>query len=217
MSLIVEETKGIEMIPEGVHFAVCKAVIDLGKQYSETFNKSQNKVMIIWEIPELTGTDKDGNEFARSISKEYTASLSERGNLVKDLNAWRGKAFTSDELKGFDLRNIVGLGCQIQIIHVIKNDKPRQNISGIIALPKGMSVEAKETPYFFDIDNKETWENYLKIPEWVCTKIEASEGFNGSELQKYILSIKPKEASGGFTAGEATGFMEVPNDSDLPF
>ena len=214
MSLIVEETKGVELIDEGVYMAVCKSVIDIGGQYSEMYKKVNKKVIVIWEIPSLIATDKDGNEYARTISKEYTASLNERGNLTKDLNAWRGKAFTPEELKGFDLKNIIGVGCQLQIIHTTKNDKPRQNIGAIMALPKGMKVAAKDLPYYFDMDDPNTWANYQKIPEWICKKIESSENFNGSELQKFIISMPGKEAG---AENSNNGFMEVPEDPNMPF
>jgi len=37
------------------------------------------------------------------ISKRYTMSLGEQSTLRKDLESWRGKKFTPEELQGFDL------------------------------------------------------------------------------------------------------------------
>ena len=37
--------------------------------------------------------------------------------LHKDLKTWRGKSFTAEELKGFDLTNILGVSCDVEVTH----------------------------------------------------------------------------------------------------
>ena len=114
MSLIVSESSGKDFAPinEGTFVAVCYGVIDLGKQYNEKFGKSTDKVLIMWELPEEM---EEGQELPRTFSQRYTASLNAKSKLRKDLVAWRGREFTDAELAEFNLANILGVPCQLQM------------------------------------------------------------------------------------------------------
>ena len=41
----------VEIIPAGLHPAICYAVVDLGHQHNITFDKWQQKVMLVFELP----------------------------------------------------------------------------------------------------------------------------------------------------------------------
>lgn len=75
------------------------------------------------------------------ISQMYTASLSEKAFLRRDLEAWAGRPMNDFELKGFDLNNLVGHSCMIQIVH----KDGFANVQAIMATPKGVQVEPIET------------------------------------------------------------------------
>ena len=124
MSLTVngESAPSIAPVEEGTHLGVCSMLIDLGMQYSEVYKKSQRKVLIGWELPDET-IEIDGEMKPRVLSKRYTANLSEKSNLRKDLASWRGRDFTQEELKAFDLKNIVGASCLLTIIHSKNGEK----------------------------------------------------------------------------------------------
>ena len=92
--------------PEGLWPAVCVDVVDLGMQ--ETPWGPKQKVELYWEIEEL---DPKGVRF--TVRTRYTASLNDKANLRKQLEAWRGRKFTAQELKGFDLEVLVGVNCQL--------------------------------------------------------------------------------------------------------
>ena len=49
---------------------------------------------------------KKSDIIARTISATYTLSLGERSNLRKMLESWRSRAFTPEELQGFDLEKV---------------------------------------------------------------------------------------------------------------
>ncbi|MGE5436587.1 MAG: phage replication initiation protein, NGO0469 family [Syntrophothermus sp.] len=177
MSLIAksEGNTQIELLPEGVHTAVCTQLIDLGVQYSEKFDKSARKVLITWELPNETFETQEGETKNRMVWKEYTLSLGDKANLRKDLQAWRGKAFTEDELKGFDLNNILGVGCQIQIIHTKKGDNTYANIASIMGLPKGMQMDKPNNLLSFDLDDNNDYAvKFDGFPQWIKDKIFAS-------------------------------------------
>ena len=120
MGLTVSEGAGsFELAPAGTHIARCYSIIDLGSQVSEYQGekKTARKVLLRWE---LLGDDRmaDGRPFI--VAKRYTASLHEKAQLRKDLAGWRGRDFTPEELKGFELQKVLGHHCMINVIHVEK-------------------------------------------------------------------------------------------------
>jgi hypothetical protein len=123
-----------QIVPEGVHLAVCYAVIDLGLQANPQYGNKAHKVQVRWELPDVT-MEYEGEEKLMVVVKTYTVSLHEKSILRNNLEGWRGKKFTEKELEGFDLKNILGKGCQIQILH--SEDGQFANIANIIPLPKG--------------------------------------------------------------------------------
>lgn len=175
-----------EMTPEGVYTARCYRIIDLGTQKgSEAYGgKEQHKVMVSWELigredPKMQEGDNKGKPF--SIHKRYTVSLSEKANLRADLEAWRGKKFTLDELKGFDISNVLGAYCTIQVVH--DETGKYANVNSIMAF-KGVKPEPVNPDLVFDIDDPDmqifdTLSDNLKgtimqAPEWNKNKQPAT-------------------------------------------
>ena len=178
MGLIANDKGGVDFDPiaQGVHQGICYGLFDLGTQFSEMFGKWAHKILLCWEIPEeRIQIEKDGKklDLPRAISKEYTLSLGTKSNLRKDLETWRGRAFTPDELSGFDVKNILGKNCLIQIIHQPKGDKIYANVASITPLMKGVTAKNPENPlkYFAFGDNMDIPEG---TPEWIVKKIQAS-------------------------------------------
>lgn len=56
MSLKIKKKSGSSVPPmeAGTYPAVCVGIVDLGEQYSETFKKYSDKLLVIWEIPSQT-------------------------------------------------------------------------------------------------------------------------------------------------------------------
>lgn len=139
MPLLARETGGdFELVPEGVHNAVCTKIIDLGMQES-TYNgvtSLKRKVLIEWEID--GEKRKDGEPFL--VAARYTLSLGKNSQLRKVLQGWRGKAFTKEELAGFDLEKVLGAPCQIQIVHNdASNGNTYANVENVMPLGKGVA------------------------------------------------------------------------------
>jgi len=178
MGLSVSEDGGKEFkrVPEGVHVAVCTAVYDLGTQHSEAYNNNQKKVLIGWQFPDERVDSEHNGNVPMLMSRRYTASLNQKAQLRKDLEAWRGRAFSPEELKSFDLKNLLGKSCQIQVTHVEREGKTYAKITALMALPKGMPQRQPEGPVvYFDMDEcKELPEN---TPEWIATIIADSPEF----------------------------------------
>ena len=142
MSLYVENTGGnFESCPHGLHLARCYRIVDLGTQKSEYMGqvKHLHKVMLAWEI-HGTNDDadpllmRDGRPF--SIFKNYTLSWSDKSNLRIDLQSWRGKPFTEEEMRKFDLKNVLGAWCMLNVIERRgDNGKTYSNVDGITPVP----------------------------------------------------------------------------------
>ena len=219
MSLIVNEgtTTNIPLLPEDVYPAVCYLLVDLGDQYSEQFDKTSRKVLIGWELP---GEKLDNGE-TRRLSRTYTSSLNSKGNLRKDLISWRGRDFTVDELKKFDLRNIVGAPCMISVIHKDGQNGKYATIGGIMKLPKGMPVPALSNGYtIFDLDDADPEEKMKDLPEWIQTRIMESETWKEREAAAQEREAIQSEAADPREKGDAAPPLTPTDeavDGVLPF
>lgn len=121
--------------PTGVHQAVCCDVVDMGL-LEVTFGgttKRKHMVRIAWQIEELTA---DGKPFL--VQKRYTASLHEKAALRKDLESWRGRPFTEDELRAFDLERLIGVNALVNVMQVEKNGSTYANVQAVMPVKKGM-------------------------------------------------------------------------------
>lgn len=189
MGLVARESESrssFKPVPPGMHLARCYRIIDLGTQTSEyqgQVNKAR-KVMIQFEIH---GEDEAGNALVTdrgeplTISKNYSISLGEKASLRKDLSTWRGRDFTPEERKGFELTNILGHWAMLSVGKTIGNNgKEYTNILGINPVPASIKKaglpEAHNEAKTFDIENPDldffdTFSIYLKekieaSPEW---------------------------------------------------
>jgi hypothetical protein len=138
----------------GVHQAVCVFVEDIGTHEGSYNGKpiQRHQIVICWEIAQnMTQGEYAGNPFM--ISKFYTLSLSEKANLRKDLQSWRGKDFTDEELKGFDVEKLKGANCMLNIVEHEKRDKSKTvKIAAIMPVSK---------------DTKKMKPVCTKAPEWI--------------------------------------------------
>lgn len=214
MSMIAKDSGNvsIEKLENGVYTAISSMIVDLGLQVSEKFDKTQRKMMIIWNVLGEE-VEIDGKKLPRTIAKEYSFSLGEKSNLRKDLQAWRSKTFTGEELQGFNLLNILNKACQLQIILEEKNGKKYNNIASIMALPKGSNVTTSDKTSHFDLENVETWNNWKDIPNWIQEKIKKAQNYQSSGLEQFV---KEYEA---MTKEDSTqkGMDPIASDDDLPF
>ncbi|MDE2020588.1 MAG: hypothetical protein KGJ13_09660 [Patescibacteria group bacterium] len=153
-----------EQAPIGTHPARCVKIIDIGTQKGEYQGQAnfRRQVIIGWELPNELMTEGDGKGKPFVVSKFYTASLGEKANLRRDLQNWRGREFTTEELAGFHAKNILGKTCMLSLT---ANDKGKTRVTGVMALPKGMTVpEQVNTSVYFSLDefNREVFEGLSK-------------------------------------------------------
>lgn len=153
--------------PEGTHIARCVELIDIGTHHGEYQGAPtvRNQVIVRWELPGET-IDIDGKPQPMLVSKFYTNSLGEKANLRADLIAWRGKAFTPEELMKFDLMAVLGKPCLLTVVH---NEKGKAKVSAVSGLPKGMTCPPQTNPskaFWIDEWNGDTnGEPFASLPK----------------------------------------------------
>jgi len=199
-----------KVIPEGVHVAKCYAIYDIGTQKKIWKDKVKfvRKVVLAFEVPEeriLIEKDGEEKDLPMAISSIYTLSIFPKAYLRKDLETWRGKTFTKEELDGFDLKNITGKSCLIQVVHEPKEDGSGVwvNIQAIMSLPKGQKHEGTENPIVvWSITNEDGTINddFSCVPDWIKTKacacIEVLESESKEEEEvPYGADLKEPEAT----------------------
>ena len=180
MSLTIsEKSKGpsVPLLEAGTYSAVCCQLVDLGLQYNEAWKSSSRKVLIGWEIVGET-VNVNCEAQPRIFSKTYTASLNEKAALRKDLNAWRGRPFTEEELRAFDLKSIVGAPCMLTIVHqTSQNGKTYANLASIGGIPKGFPKPSLTVePTIYDIDESAP-DVVNTLPAWMAEIIKQSPSY----------------------------------------
>lgn len=134
--MIVTAGKQYQLPSEGSVQGVLAEIVDLGVVKSEWngVQKEQWKCLLTFEITE---TKQETGE-RLIVSRQFTASLDERGNLRKFLEGWRGRSFTPEELQGFDLDSCVGVNAILSLSHNKKGDRTYCNIASAARLLPNM-------------------------------------------------------------------------------
>lgn len=184
MSIIARNAGGGDYTPieAGNYPAICYEMIHIGTVEEEIMGtkKKLNKVRLSWELPTEMKVWKDGEpERPAAISKEFTLSMNEKATLRKCLASWRGKDFTEEQAKEFDITVLLGKPCMLNVIHKSSKDgaKTYAEIGSVSPMPKGMTCppqvnQSRELSY----DNF-NWEIYNSLSDFVKDKIKRSEEF----------------------------------------
>ena len=181
---IIAKSKGHTertLAPIGNHLARCVKMIHIGtsEENIQGTVKKLNKVKLSWELPDETHVfkeEKGAEPFM--VSKEYTLSMSDRANLRKDLESWRGQGFTDKQAEEFDITVLLGIPCMINVIH--KTAKTSGNnyvvVSSITPLPKRVECPEQVVPSFeFNYDDK--FSNFENLDEWTQNKIKETDEY----------------------------------------
>lgn len=180
MALTAKAGGNIDPCPAGNHIARCISVIDLGTQTTEYNGETRHahQVRIIWELPlEQKVFKEEKGKQPYIISRTYTLSLGKKATLRADLVSWRGKEFTEDELRGFNLENILGAYCMLNIVHKQERNDTYANVSSVASIPKGMSKPEGINPTtFFSLEEYDD-NVFQSLPDKTKEKIQKSPEF----------------------------------------
>lgn len=125
MSLTITDKGGnddFSKLEKGMYEGALYSIVDIGSKEYKFGNedpKKTHKVVLSFEITKaLDPADnqtlmEDGRPFG--VSKTYTLSLHEKAALRLDIESWRGRSLSDEELAGFDLIKLLGQTAKIEI------------------------------------------------------------------------------------------------------
>jgi hypothetical protein len=103
-----------EPVPLGITRAICVNIFDIGFQQFQA-EPPKHQIVMLWEIEKKqTWEPNVGKRF--TVAKFYTLSINAKSNLGQDLESWRTRPFTDEERKGFELDNVIGKPCQLNLV-----------------------------------------------------------------------------------------------------
>lgn len=181
MPIYASDTGGgdFKLVPAGMHPAVCDMMVDLGlqEQHSQLYGDSvKHQVYLRWQIPgERLEYEKDGVkvEGPMTIGAYFTLSLHEKAQLRKVLQGWRGKEFTAEEAKKFDISAVLGKPCTLVVLHKTGGDgKTRAKVDSVGPVMKGMEaaqIEGEAILYDGGEEQSPVWD---KLRPWMQEAIK---------------------------------------------
>jgi hypothetical protein len=180
MKFKFKENEEFKPIDAGIHRAVLVGGFDLGSQYNERYLTTSAKVVLMWELADLT-IKRNGQDAPRVISKMYTNSMHEKANLRRDLESWSGTQFNDRQAQQVDSSDYLGRSCQLQIIHFRRSDgKTAAKVQTVLPCKDEIKPVTPIREYSIE-------ENGINIPEgtpeWIVKLIEKSDEWE--ELQHH--------------------------------
>ena len=144
--------------PTGQFPAVCVDAIDLGPKV-KTFPGSPPSEGYEIALVFATGERQEDGSL-HTVSMSFTPSLNAKANLRKFLEAWRGRAYTEDQVKGgVPMDKFVGVPAYLNITHKTSAAGRTYAVVGsVMPLPKGLTAP--------------TVAGYERAPYWQTRKEE---------------------------------------------
>nr|WP_300187077.1 hypothetical protein [uncultured Agathobaculum sp.] len=173
----------IPPLKNGIYMAVCVAVADIGDQYSAKFKNIQRKILFAFDIPSET-IEVNGEIRPRQLSKRCTFTDSNRGTLIKVVNAWLNSKISERELRDMELYDFAGKPCQIRVS--VREDGVHNDVEDVMALSKGMTIPTTDTPIiFYDIDEDGfSGDKWDALPQWLQDVVKKSEQYQKNPPDK---------------------------------
>lgn len=165
MTIMIKESGGgdFKRVPPGTYAARCGLLADIGTQIGGPFGPKRTLVARFEVHDEETGEPL-------SVSRFWNLSLNEKAALRHDLESWRGRPFTAEELKGFDVEAVLSAPCMLS---VIQTDEGKERIASIAKMPKGLEAPVlSHEPIRFSVSDEHP--DLSVLPEWLQTKVQES-------------------------------------------
>lgn len=179
------ETKR-ELVPEGNHVSTLYEIVYLGTMETPYFNddgsvKEQYKVRLTFELPdELREFGPDNEKLPMVISKECNFSMykgTQTAVLRTIAHALVGQALTDEEAEAFDIDDLLGKSCMLEVSHEEYEGKKYAKAVGFGSLPKGVKapkqVNESRTKSVHDMTEDEIFE----LPEFISKKMTSSKEY----------------------------------------
>jgi hypothetical protein len=183
------------LTPAGTFIARVTRIIYIGT-IKETYmgeEKEMPKLMLTWELPTETHIfrEEDGPK-PFTISKEYTHSMGKKSNLRPITEAIIGTSLTDDEAYAFDHDELLGLACQVTIIHDEKESGTWEKVTAVSPLLKGIQCPPQVNPSKVLSFDKWDEELFEKLPQFIKNKIVTSKEYRKMKGQTEEI-IRPED------------------------
>ena len=202
--LKIDKGGDFKSLEPGNYPAACDQVVLFGYQRTEWEGKAklQEKLYIRWQIPSVRVQDKDGNDLPAIIGRTYVNSMFKLAWLRRHLESWRGKPFTEEEERGFDIKKLLGVPCLVQVVAYERQDgSHRTKVDAVTQLPRGMvAPQVEGATVFFDAD------------DYSPAQFEALRPWQ-QEMVNLRVNMNEANPAGIITATGDPGFA----DDDVPF
>lgn len=180
----------VPTVVPGVYMAVCVGIIDLGEQYSEAYKSFSNKVKFVWALPSET-IEIDGKVEEKQLSREFSVATKETSKLRGFLSSWNSKKFTDEEFAEFELFDMIGKTCMLNVVTSTSGEYA--NVESIMPIPNGLPVPASKTATFrWDMDNWDD-EAFKKLPEWTQDQIKKSTQYQKEHPSTETIQVETGE------------------------
>lgn len=207
ISIKVPVKKETAPVPAGLHPFVLYGCYHVGVIPSKGGFDAKDTVILAFELPEaepLKYKEEDGTTTLkpRIMSKRFNLSFHEKSTLRQQLESWRGRAFTDEEMKAFELQKLLGASGQLQVMHQTREGKTYASVSNLLPAPKGTKFKGTLAQQLFSIhalDNVSELEE-LDIPDWIKELIKSSEDYTylmrngGRRQQEEVVSTQQENA-----------------------
>ena len=104
-----------------------------------------------------------------TIKQDYNLSLHDQSTLGKHLVSWRGRPFTPEEKKGFNVLKLINVPCYINVVHRTSGENTYANVDGIMNLPQGLQAPAIPPGFVQEYDKNPSIDStspYFQPKEW---------------------------------------------------
>lgn len=180
-TILPQENKGsYTPAPAGSHIAMCYGVVDLGTQAFHWAGETNIRPQIALFFELSNEIMENGKPY--TIAATMTMSSHKKSKLRGFLEAWRGVAFNDADFGKFNVSQLIGIPCMLNIIQTTKEDGSiKSKINGIMRVPKGTlpaSMVNEKLHFTFDDFSQDTYdkltdywkETIAKSPEYKQVK-----------------------------------------------
>lgn len=216
ISIKVPQKKETAPVPAGLHPFVLYGCYHVGVIPSKGGFDAKDTVILAFELPEvepLKYKEEDGTMTLkpRIMSKRFNLSFHEKSTLRLQLESWRGRAFTDEEMKSFELQKLLGASGQLQVMHQNREGKTYASVTNLLPAPKGTKYKGTLAQQLFSIHALDHAEelNQFNLPEWIEDLIKSSEDYQdlvrsgGRRQQEEVVNNQQENADS--------------NEDDIPF
>lgn len=193
-------SKPRELVPEGNHVARLYEIVYMGTIKTPYMNedgtaKEQYKVRLTFELPNELREFKEGEDKKPMvISKECTFSMykgTQIATLRTIVHALIGSALRDEEAEQFDLDDVLGMACMVEVSHEDYDGNKYAKAVGFGSVPKGLEVPAQINESRIKSVHDMSEEDIGGLPEFIRKKMESSNEYRERFAKQHTEDIKP--------------------------